>query len=418
MNQKTSLYNYLIDNKNNPDLEILKCEIDQRIYYYGDQFKSPYKHKNTTDYKFILRLIRSLIRTQNFVKGNPNIISNAYFNLENELTSIGYNVFSPPWDISSKRFLAFEFDTLIKLKKVNDQLSDYSLRHLISPEFNSKLQIIKNILKKYFEKNKIKAFIVPNDIAPLSRLSIDLCKELKIPSFIFLHGIPGRYNAIDENRTDFLLVWGEEIKKNYIKNGFSPNKVIVVGHPIYREVKNQNITFNLDDVLIISKSMNGGQHGDDVILTDRGNLILYLYRVEEVLKAMGVKKARVRLHPSENEEWYQENIDTEFYTFDHLSLKDSLKRSSVVIGPTSTVFLDAMYCGTNYVIFEPLVNGTDLINYPIVAPFDGSDKRIVASHSEKELEYVLKNKVIHDISFFKDYVSTPFDISILKNIIH
>ena len=417
MDSQISLYNYLNENINNENIEILKSEIEYRIYHYGNQFKYPYKKRLFSDYRYIDRYFRSLMRSKNIANDKSNIISNAYFNLEYELTKSGFNVFSPLWDISPNKFSPYNILSIIKIHKLDNTLKNISINELLSGNISVEIAKAKNILKKYFELYKIRAFITPNDITPFSRIAIDLLKSMNIPTFIFLHGLPARYNIIDENRTDYLMVWGKKIKENYIKKGFSSNKIIVVGHPIYQDVINKKLRFNTDNILLISKSMGGGQSGDNVVLSDRGNLIVYLLKIQRVLETIDVKNVRLRLHPSENEIWYKENIDTKFFILDHLPIFESLKRSSLVIGPTSTVFMDATCNGVTYIIYEPNTNGKDLLNYPLVPPFDGTDKRIVVANSEDELKFILETKESHDLSFINDYISTPFDINIIKDLI-
>ena len=156
---------------------------------------------------------------------------------------------------------------------------------------------------------------------------------------------------------------------------------------------------------------------NEIVLSDRGNCILYLGMVKKILKLNGINKARLRIHPSENPKWYIENIGCDFYELDSTNLSDSLLNSSLVIGPTSTVFLESIYNGVNYLVFEPTINDLDLINYHIVSPFDGSDKKIPVAKNENELDIILKEKVKVDSSCFSDYISTPFDLGFINKLI-
>ena len=163
--------------------------------------------------------------------------------------------------------------------------------------------------------------------------------------------------------------------------------------------------------------MNGGQHGNEVILGDRGNTILYLLKIQAVLKSLGVKNVRYRLHPSENLLWYNRFLDTTFFKLDTEPLDCSLKKSSLLIGPTSTVLVESLYHGVNYMVFEPNDNNIDLFNYPLVPPFDGSDSRVPLAQSESDLKYYLKNRTEIQISFLNDYIKTPFNLDFIKELI-
>ena len=86
----------------------------------------------------------------------------------------------------------------------------------------------------------------------------------------------------------------------------------------------------------------------------------------------------------------------------------------MVIGPTSTVFLESLIYGVNYIVFEPrLENGNCLSNFPVIAPFNGEDTKVPSAKTEKELYYNLSNNVTVDTSILKDYVETSFNPNLI-----
>jgi len=229
--------------------------------------------------------------------------------------------------------------------------------------------------------------------------------------------LPGRYNSFDDNRSDFLIVWGEKIKENYINVGVNPNKIYVSGHPYYKTLNTLNLKFSFDDILVLNNSIDGAHHSDGIIMGDRGNSILYLFSIERELKRLGVKSVRFRPHKEENIDWYYKFINDDFFKPDVNNFSESLKRSTLIIGPTSTVFLESIYYGVNYLVYEPSNEGKNLLNQQLVPPFDGSDSRTPVAKTEDDLKYVLKNKTKVDTSIFSDYISSPFDLSFVKNLI-
>jgi hypothetical protein len=229
--------------------------------------------------------------------------------------------------------------------------------------------------------------------------------------------MPGRYNSIDEHRSDYLIVWGEKIKEYYINNGFSPNRVLVSGHPYYGSISGKYLRSDLSDILVLAKIGVGVHHSDGVRLYDRGNIIVYLLEVQNVLKQRGVKKVRLRLHPSAGKDWIYKFIDKDFFELDVLPLDVSLKRCSLVIGPASTVFLEAIHAGVNYLVFEPSENDITILNEPLVPPFDGSENDIPVAKNEAELAYNLKNNMMVNPEVLNGYISAPFDIGFLREII-
>ncbi len=423
--QNFSLLDFLKNNKEvNHDLyDCLKYELDQHIYYYGDHFKYP-KEKLFINSKSVLKdlktellILKCLIKRKRTSHKAKSIVSNAYFNVNSELTKLGYNVFPPVWKLSSDGMILTDRSTFLKCKIISDIFQSDRFAFFLSKDFESIVTDFYSELCLNFKRNDIKGLIVPNDVAFFENISIKACKELDIPSFIFLHGLPGRYNLIDENRSDYLIVWGESIKENYVKTGFDPSKILVSGHPLYSKLPSRILRFSTDHILVLTKSMNGGQHSDGIILSDRGNTILYLIKIQRSLQQIGVKRIRYRLHPSENYLWYKRFLDPEFFILDTLSLEQSLRMSTMVIGPTSTVMLESIYHGVNYLIFEPNNRGIDMLNYPLVPPFDGLNCKVPVANTEDELITFIQNKNSIDISFLEGYLQFPFKIDFIKNII-
>lgn len=70
-----------------------------------------------------------------------------------------------------------------------------------------------------------------NDMTAINRIAISACKNVGVKSMIYLHGLPaGSYNAIDNNRADYLCVWGDRMKELCVNAGVNANKVIVMGN--------------------------------------------------------------------------------------------------------------------------------------------------------------------------------------------
>ena len=92
-------------------------------------------------------------------------------------------------------------------------------------------------------------------------------------------------------------------------------------------------------------------------------------------------------------------------------MKDSLNQSSLLIGPTSTMWLNSILEGVNYLIYEPISESGGL-----VPPFDGSDKCVKVAISEDELNKMLEEKYILDLEIIDKYVK-PFNSQIVSNYI-
>lgn len=403
--------------------DYLHFNLNNKIYSFGLQFKNPNEYKKSFGRKGKHKLLNFAIKIYvllfSCIERKPKttvILSSAYFNLNSNEEFKELLILSPPWVIGkNQKYLDYSFfkETFFLYNKL---LGDF--KDLINSDFISLAKRYKVSFKDYVIKYKISALFLPQDVGFFEKIAIDVFKELNLPTFNFIHGLPGIYNDVDYNRTDYLVVWGESIKDNFIKAGFNPNKIIISGHPKYSNISlSKSLRFELDDILVITKSLNGSQFSDSVILGDRSNLIYYLLSIKKVLEKLGVKKVRLRAHPSENINWYYEYIDRDFFIEDKDNLKTSLKNSSLVIGGTSTTFLEALIEGVNYVVYEPLIKNLLIDGFSPVAPFDGSEKKVPVAQSEYELEEILTKKVFVDLTILNDYISKEFNSDPILNLL-
>lgn len=420
-------YFYLLEYLNqNTDItkskiELLKYELDQRIYYFGDHFKNPreksFKSKSLIKQILIDKYIKYLYLIKKIEVNKKRIVSNAYFSINSELEKHNYNVLRPMHQPGRNIALAGDFTIYNQFRNVNNIINNSTFFQLIKSESIEIIESFKDQLTNWYKTANVASLIVPNDIAFFELLNIRIFKELQKPSFIFLHGLPCRYNNLDENQTDYLIVWGEKIKEHYINVGFNPDKILISGHPYYKKIQSGNLRNNLNNILVLTKSIEGAQHRDKVRLGDRGNLILYLYSIKNVLQKFGIKQVRFRPHHSENPDWYYRYIDPVFFKLDTLKLSNSLIQSTLVIGPASTVFLESIYYSVNYLVYEPIINNIDLVGFNPAPPFDGSNKKVPVAKNEQDLNNIIKNKIAVEPSVLNEYIQTPFSIDFIKKLI-
>jgi hypothetical protein len=340
------LLSYLKDNSliDQSKYDNLRYELDKHLHYFGNHFKNPLETDGVKFRNILKKNIRLLLLLYAFLKNKESnaeknvVLSNAYFSINKELEDLGYQVYHPGWRLGYNDHFLCDLELLLRFEKLSNKFQYLDFNELLKEDFIKELYKLEESLKHYFKRIRLKSLFVPNDVSFFENLSIQICKELGIPTFIFLHGLPGRYNHIDENRTDYLIVWGQKIKENYIKTGINPNKIFVSGHPYYKSINKQVLLCSHENILVLTKSMNGAHHSDGVILGNRANLLLYLFSIEKILKTNGIKSVRLRLHPSENSNWYLKFINIDFFKIDKDSLQDSIQNSTLIIGPTSSVF--------------------------------------------------------------------------------
>ena len=403
-------------------LELIKYELDKKIFLFGDHFNKSYERMNFTKLKFILSLFfKNLLALKYSKKSNIKnaVLFNANFYLTPEFQKKGYELITPELYYRTKLSFLGGLSTLNKMELIKYLFVNGDMFYLLSKSFENKILDLKKELKSYIINNDIKALFLSNDMAFLEKLLISIFKELNIPTFIFLHGIPTTYNNIDNNRADYLVVWSDKIKNTYINIGLDKEKIIISGNPIYSSKKINNLSFNLNNLLIITHSITQSpENSEKLILQERGALLTYLYSIQKVLSSFGIKSVRFRPHPSENPKWYLKNLDSKFYFLDTQSIDTSINNSSMVIGPISTVFFDAIANNKNYIVYEPLVNNKSAKNFELVPPFDGSDTRIPVANSESQLISLIKNKKTVNKDVLVDYAGGSFNFEKINDIIN
>lgn len=412
--------NYPIDKE---VLDALKYDLHLKMFSYGDQLKINHEDGRIRlsifkeSLKDILRSIRGYLN-QYPINDKPKIISNAYYTYNNELGELGYNVYLPPW---VKQFFRGYPPKHIKneIDSLRHVLSSKGFNDILSQGFMDEVKKIQDLLMDFYENNKFCALCVHSDRPLFENLSVKIFQKMNRPSFLFSHGLTQTYDLVDDNRTTYLVVFGDKVKENYIKIGFDGNKIFVSGHPYYKKFNWKDFKFGFENILVMGyPAYVVHSESDGLSLQDRGTSILYLYSIENILKRFGVRTVRFRPHPAENPNWYFKHIDKNFFKLDLSPLQEAIQQSSLVIGNSSTTFLDTMYYGVNYIMYEPSVGNFPWgAKYRSVNPFDGSDPRVPVAKSEEDLLYILNNKIRIEPSAFNDYVKTPFDISFMKKLI-
>lgn len=378
-------------------LEWMKYALDNRVYYFGQHFKTPYE---ATPWKIRMRSkLASIYRRAKTlaISYDRAVISNAYFNVAEYIKKEGFQVELPPWQTGNISKDAQE--TLNQM-----MFADFNV--VLSDDYQKKVYKLRDELCDFFKNNHTPFLLLANDLVPVHRIAIDVCKELGIPTGIFLHGLPARYNNIDDSRADYLFVWGDKIRDNYLNAGSKTN-VVVTGHPNFSSFKIGDL--NPENVLVLSRAICGAPSSSNIHKVDeRGICIQHIFAVETALKKAGINKAVLRLHPSENPEWYSKFMDKDFYTLDTTPLGYSIGHAKMVVGYISTVMLDTVL---NDVPCYPFVIDKDSNEYAdeIVPPFCNRPE-FPTAYTVDELVDNLKTGNCVTKDHFEGYVDPVFDV--------
>jgi hypothetical protein len=401
-------------------LDLLEFYYPHQIYMHGNHLKV----NNESRYSIIRESIKDRMREFYCLKSalfnskvknkdGVRILSGAYFGLNKQLEDLGFDTYYGPWLVNGAQKYIGDLSYIHDFYKFKRIIKSFSFQDSISPKCDNIVRGFVDRTRQVMKENDVKAFIASSTHTFANRIPLKAAKEERIPTFVFLHGLPFHFYYEEPERADFLIVWSNKIKENFLKlSKFPEDRIFVSGHPLYKNMHYKNLRNSLDNILIVSPSSEIERN------LDRGNMIYYLLTIEKVLKKNGVSHVRFRPHPHENTNWYLKFINKEFFIPDTRPLKKTLEDSTLVIGTLSTIVVEALYYGVNYILYDPLDdNGRNVYNHVSAPPFDGTDSYLAVANSMEELADLLRNRACTDIKFFDEYIKTPFDISFMKNLV-
>ena len=405
-------------------IDYFKFELDRILYMYGDHVSTGSLMKKKYGFKDFIKdlMVQYKIRTAKAIDNNANnIICSATIadrqRFENEYSCIFYN--SPFANFAG--YKCVNTDSFKLSKKIEDLKNKSIFKDFFSKSLHIEIEAFQEKYIKFLNENNFKACFLYTDEDFNSKFLIDSFKQTNGKSFVFVHGIPAIYSETLYTRSDYIVVWGAKMKQVFIDKGFDPTRIIVGGSARYGSMKiEKDLRNNLGNVLVVPvSSCNDVQHSwDRPLITDRSMCILYALDVKSVLLEMGVKHARLRVHPTISKEWLKSYLVDDFYTIDYESPQESLRKSTLVIGATSTMLLDALAAGVNYIVYEPVGNdGMNLLNMSLVPPFDNSKDGIFVTHTTNELKNMVREHYTIDPTSIKDYIE-PLNYDMIGKIIN
>lgn len=233
----------------------------------------------------------------------------------------------------------------------------YNIFEAIKPELQLFFTKIKSeiagevkIYQKGIKKAKLACVVVPFDITPKERILIEIAKLYEIPTMTILHGLPSRYNNIENCQTDYLVVWGEGIGKRYEKLGVPKERIFCFGSPKLDEyLLNHKIVEKngKPNILVLSFPCNEPFWSKDYAWRNYAKLIV------RALKNIGAGII-FKLHPSESIDDYKDIFENSgIKIVREGSIKDLLIQSDLVIASFTTVLLEAMVLMKPMLYFKP-----------------------------------------------------------------
>ena len=422
-----NIIDYLI--KKHPDyVDVIFCmryRLLSKVYDKGDYTKDGRVSIRIKKILFFVNTFRTIL----FLFWNSMIhrknkkllfkgLSFTYFNYD-ELWEEDKNIIERffPYPKRNSKYIPWNLKLYYKYARLEYAFSLNSFNYLSSPHFFDLIEDYQVYLHSFLDDSNYDYFLLPNDLDFHPRLIVKYSKLRGKPTFIIAHGgMPSFYNGTIDNLSTYVSMWGKKQISGYLSNSYKPDKFFETGHPFYT-IDRVDLKFSLDNVLVLTKSMNSVTLLDEIVIEDPGMCLQYLYSIQNALESIGIKQVRLRLHPSENENWYKRYIDLNFFKFDNLDLMSSLTSSSTVIGPISTVFIDAILNNRNYTVYEPTIENKTIYGYSVQPPLDGIDKRVPIARSEAELIEILASRRGICPTVVPEFGGTPFDKDVLFRIL-
>tara|TARA_B100001758_G_C18406192_1_gene612279 strand:- start:746 stop:2017 length:1272 start_codon:yes stop_codon:yes gene_type:complete len=402
-------------------IELMKYELLCNLYHNGEQFSNPIVVKNKPQNFTLDNAYYLIIKIFNLKRNSNNsskILSSANTTWNNEIQKLGYNTVRPPWSLSNDLKIETDYEIFLLYRKIKHCFKYKSFNFLVTDQFISLLHKFYIKYSKFCVNQNYSGLVLLEYNSFFSKIALLIFKELSKPTFFLHHGgIPTMYEKKIQDRCDYFIMWGKKQVEAYVSMGYNKKKFFVSGHPSYSSFP-KKLKFDLDNILVINKSLMGAHPMEKPHQEDKGNAIMYLNILQNVLKKVGVKNVTLKVHPSENINWYYNYIDNSFFKKPNsVDINHCLRSSTLVIGPASTVIIDTIFSGLNYVVFEPNYNNKTILGWDINPPIDGKDSRIPVAFNENELFDILTKKIKIDVDVLEEFVQQPLDISFFKEII-
>lgn len=418
----TNPFDYIYSISSDDDKEIidlLEYTLLDRVYYYGDHFKK----SNTSKIAFWIKNIalisfiflqNAYLYTNSVKKNSKKGISSSYHNADRKFIEQGMQILRPVWSPAKFQKSHLTFKIVILYLKLSYRLTFYDFNKLLSVGSLKLIRQFEMVLKKDIIKQGFSFTTTPEDCSFFSRLIIKIFKDINKPTILMAHGIPSAYGNDIDQRTDLITQWGSRQVKFFVANNYDTDRFRVTGHPIYNDFPNK-LRYDFKEILVLTKAPSGVNLVTKSI-DDRGRSIVYLMSIQSALSKLDVKTVRLRPHPSETYNWYAKYIDNTFFLQDEDSLENSLNKTTLVIGPISTVFIDALARGVSYLIYEPECEGLDILGNKVSSPLHYNQTDIPIAKNPKQLEEMIINKIVAKPEVLKDFIDTGFNASFIDEI--
>ena len=304
-----------------------------------------------------------------------------------------------------------------------------NVKYLLLNQFLWQLYYIKSI-ENLTRKINVKIIVSIDDWIPICRSVMFAGKKSKIPSLTVQPGILAATGGFCYTPiiSDKFAVWGEITKKEMIKWGADPKKIVITGNPRFvkpekRDVKNlkQKFGFEKNRPLVFLATECLEEYGK---VFGEKEKITYLKTLIDVLKENSNYQLIIKLHPREEMSFYKIilpklGLKNAVVVKDE-NLHDIINMCDVLITGFSTVVSDALIIGKPVIILN-FLNRTEVVPFSkggITLIKKKEDLiKIFKSSKIKPLSKKKVKKFIFDSYYKTDYKEPKRVVDLIKKII-
>lgn len=220
------------------------------------------------------------------------------------------------------------------------------------------------------EQMRPKMILTEHDHRPVEAIFCQVARQRGIPSVTLVHGIQGGDMLSDTQwaplLADQIIVWGKWMFEFFISMGISEKQIKIGGYPRIRPLTDQDL--EEAQQLLPAKYLNSGKPSVLFISSSLRNEKPAVELFVETAKSTTNYQFLIRPHPSEDTNWYQENLPENTVIIQDpkiWNLYQSLALADVVVGSGSAACVDALLVAKHLILVpEP---GHDYRNLPILS---------------------------------------------------
>ncbi|MGA2919431.1 hypothetical protein [Methanoregula sp.] len=245
--------------------------------------------------------------------------------------------------------------------------------------------------------------ILPDDSIPIERTIVYVCKKLKIPTIVIQHGIyQSKIKYFDGMAADYVLVWGQYFKDQYVRFGKNPERIYIIGYPNKHKIRSSK-RFGLPTRI---KLYYLGQCIESLNPEYLGQKIKTIQKLNDFCRMNNIDFF-YRPHPKDDIILLKKHLLNIEFTSLSESLEDSVIKGDIFISFNSTALIEASM--NSKICLQ-------LMDYPLET--DNYEKLGVCMRSFKnigDLEIYLTKLIISDNifnirpKFNEEYINISYD---------